>query len=106
MKYAWIQEHREEFPIAVMCDVIGVARAAFYQWLKKPARVRRQRRQELAEWIRAIRSERHMDGYGSPRMTEELNARGVEVCENTVAKVMKEADLRAKAARCFVPTTT
>src|SRR5690606_18001638 len=53
-----------------------------------------------------IREERFMDRYGSPRMTIELKERGVNVCENTVAKAMKEADLPAKTTSRFIPRTT
>ena len=39
-------------------------------------------------------------------MTEELNARGVAVSENTVARAMKEAEIRADRGERFVPCTT
>jgi putative transposase len=104
--YTWIKEHRKEFPVAVMCDVMEVARAVFYDWMKNPERVRDTYRRSLIEQIEQIHQEPHMNTYGSPRITKELNARGVEVCEKTVAKVMKEADIHAKHAKRFVPTTT
>jgi transposase InsO family protein len=104
--YAWIKQSREEFPVKVMCRVLGVARAAFYAWLEEPTRSRQQYRKQLAEKIEQVRQESYMTTYGSPRMTEELNARGVAVSENTVARVMKEADLRADSGKRFVPCTT
>jgi putative transposase len=104
--YAWIKSQREVFPLKAMCRVLGVARAAFYAWLKDPTRSREQRRKALVEKIEQVREEPFMNVYGSPRMTEELNGRGVAVCENTVAKVMKEADIRADSPRRFVPCTT
>ncbi len=106
MKYAWIKDHRDEFPIRAMCEVIGVSRSAFHHWMRCPTRVRQQRREKLIHEIRSIREERFMDVYGSPRMTKELNGRGVSVCENTVARVMNEADLPAKTASRFIPCTT
>jgi len=39
-------------------------------------------------------------------VTAELKAQGVEVCENTVAKVMREEGLKARKKRRFVPRTT
>lgn len=44
--------------------------------------------------------------YGSPRGQEALAVQGERVCENTVAKVMREQGLRAKSKRKFVPRTT
>lgn len=104
--YAWIKSQRESFPVKLMCHVLDVARAAFYAWLKEPTRSRQQRRAALVQKIEAVREEPFMHAYGSPRMTEELNARGVAVSENTVARAMKAADLRADSPRRFVPCTT
>lgn len=105
-KYAWIKQQRDEFPVTVLCDVLDVSRPAFYDWLANPVRARARRRQTLVTQIKALRREPYLDTYGSPRMTEELVARGTRVCQNTVAKVMKEADLRAQTARRYVPCTT
>lgn len=104
--YTWIQQHRDEFPVKTMCRVLGVARAAFYAWAKAPVRPREQYRQELAEQIEQVRQEPYMNVYGSPRMTQELKARGVAVSRNTVARVMKEAEIRADLPKRFVPCTT
>lgn len=106
MKYAWIKDHREEFPIRAMCRVIGVSRSAFHHWMRCPTRHRQRYREKLIEEIKSIREERFMDRYGSPRMTMELRERGVSVCENTVARAMKEADLPAKTSSRFIPRTT
>lgn len=104
--YTWIKQHRDQFPVKIMCKVLSVARAAFYEWCRNPGRARSSFRNELVEKIQAIRAEPFLETYGSPRMTEELNARGTEVCENTVAKVMKEAGIQADCGKRFVPCTT
>jgi transposase InsO family protein len=44
--------------------------------------------------------------YGSPRVYRELKADGVGGCLNTVAKVMKDAGLRARTKRKFRVVTT
>lgn len=44
--------------------------------------------------------------YGSPRMTEELQARGLAGSENRVARLMRAPGLRAQPAPRFVPCTT
>ena len=43
--------------------------------------------------------------YGSPRVHAELLARGHGCCVNTVARVMRQAGIRAKTARKFRHTT-
>ena len=30
MKYAWINQHRDSFPVAVMCDVLNVSPSGYY----------------------------------------------------------------------------
>jgi len=43
--------------------------------------------------------------YGSPRIHQELQARGVPCCRNTVAKLMAEFGIHAKTTRKFCHTT-
>ena len=104
MIFAFIQEHQEQWPVAVLCDTLGVSRAGFYAWQKRPPSAQLQRRDALLVEIRAIHSEAQQR-YGSPRVAKELAHRGVPCCVNTVAKLMHEQDLRAKSARKFRPTT-
>jgi putative transposase len=35
VKYRFMIEHREEFAITLMCRVLRVARAGFYEWLRE-----------------------------------------------------------------------
>ena len=44
--------------------------------------------------------------YGSPRMWHELKSLGWKVCENTIAKLMKQEGIRSKTGKQFVPQTT
>lgn len=87
-----------------MCEALEVSASGYYAWASRsdsPARLRRQR---LAAAIEEVHAEvKHR--YGSPRMTAELNARGHECSENTVAELMREHGIRAKAPRRFVRTT-
>ena len=44
--------------------------------------------------------------YGSPRLTVELQKKGVSVSRPTVAKFMRELGLRSKISKKYVPSTT
>jgi transposase InsO family protein len=103
--FAWTEERRPESPVAVLCRVPGVSRAGYHAWRTRPPSDTARRRDQLADTIRAIHAEPHLDTYGSPRMARELSARGVACCVNAVAKVMREAGVRAKTTRRFVRTT-
>lgn len=105
MIFAWIEERRPEFPVAMMCRVLGVSRAGYDAWRTRAPSDTARRRDHLADTIRAIHDEPHKDTCGSPRMARELPVRGVACCVSTVAKVMVEAGIRAKATRRCVRTT-
>lgn len=105
MKFAFIKEHLTEFAVDVCCRVLGVSRAGYYAWLKRPVSLRARRREQLAEKIRRVH-EQNRGVYGSPRVHRVLLAEGETVCENTVADIMKERKIRAKIKKRFVPRTT
>jgi len=55
--------------------------------------------------IRALHA-RNRQVYGSPRICRALNDQGHRISVHTVARIMREEGLRAKAKRAFVPRTT
>jgi putative transposase len=88
-----------------MCQTLEVSTAGYYAWCRRPVSAAQQRRDTLVAAIREI----HVavkGRYGSPRMTVALHNRGLPCSENLVAKLMHEADIRAKGPRRFVPATT
>ena len=89
-----------------MCDVLEVRRSGIYAWRNRPASVRSVRQAEDVSEIRQIHSEDHKDVYGSPRMHQELVARGYEICETTVAKMMQVEGVSSSTHRRFRVTTT
>jgi putative transposase len=102
--FAWIEGRRSDYPIAVMCRVLGVSRSGYYAWVERPVSDTAQRREKLRTQIREIHAE--MKGrYGSPRLTVELNERGIGCCVNTVSRAMKAQGIRAKTVKRFVRTT-
>lgn len=94
----------DQWPVAWMCEALEVSAAGYYAWATRPDSPAELRRQELIGVIEEIHAE-VKPRYGSPRMTTELNARGHECSENTVAELMREHGIRAKAPRRFVRTT-
>jgi len=105
VKFSFIQKNLSEFPVEVACDTLAVSRSGYYAWMKRPESLRAKRREELAVKIQAIHEE-NRKVYGSPRILKALKARGESVCENTVAKVMRAGQIRARTKRKFVPRTT
>lgn len=105
MRYAFIENHRATWPIAIQCRVLAVSRSGYYEWRRRPVSERALRRASLTAQIREFHVGHHAS-YGSPRVFRELRARGERVNEKTVAKVMREAGIQAKSQRKFRVTTT
>lgn len=87
-----------------MCEALEVSASGYYAWASRPDSATEQWRQGLVGAIEEVHAE-VKQRYGSPRMTAELKARGHECSENTVAELMREYGVRARAPRRFVRTT-
>jgi putative transposase len=106
VKFRFIHELLAEgCPAGLACDVLEVSRAGYYAWRGRPDSARAKRREELTAKIKAVH-EQNRRVYGSPRVCAALRASGERVCENTVAKVMRERRILAKSKKKFVPRTT
>lgn len=88
-----------------MCDVLKVSRSGYYAFVDRPPSARTRRRGELTGKIR-LAHEQSFGTYGSPRIHAELAGQEIEVCVNTVAKLMKEAQIQSVRRRRFVVRTT
>jgi transposase InsO family protein len=105
VRFTFIRDHAEEFPVDVLCHVLQVSRSGYYAWRQRPPSLQARRRTELVEQIRQVHAS-HRCVYGSPRIAAELHAQGVSCAENTVAKLMRQHGIRSKTARRFVVRTT
>lgn len=105
MRYAAIAQWQHEFPIARLCAVLAVSESGYYAWLKRVPGNREQHNQQLQQTIRDI-WQRVRGRYGAPRIHAELQAAGIRVGHNRVARLMRAAGLRGKTARRRQPHTT
>ena len=105
MKYTFIQSDLFMYSVTRCCEVLEVSTSGYYKSRRRGPSARALRREELAVKIQAAHGE-NRGVYGSPRIYQVLLAQGEKVCENTVAKVMKQRHIRAKTKRKFVPRTT
>ena len=104
MRYQFIDDHRDEFPVTRMCKVLKVSRSGYYAWRTRPVSAREMANRKLANKIEAVYNE--SDGtYGSPRIHSELNAQGVVCGKNRIARLMMLRGLCAKQHRRYRATT-
>lgn len=105
MRYAFIDDHRDHWPVAVQCDVLAVSRSGYYAWRNRGPSSTAQQRATLTAQIRQVHQASRAT-YGAPRVHAELVANGQTCNRKTVAKCMKQAGIYAKAHRRFRVTTT
>ncbi|MEM9366035.1 MAG: IS3 family transposase [Planctomycetota bacterium] len=107
MKYAWIQQHRDSFPIATMCRVLQVSRSGFYQSHQRQPSERQQRTARIHQAVRQVHQE-SAEIYGSYKIARRLqeDPHLESACRNTVANAMRQMGLRSRVSKKFKPTTT
>jgi putative transposase len=104
MKYQFIEQNKQEFPIVVMCGVLGVSESGFYAWRKRPTCQRKREDAQLTQEIRQVFAT-HRGRYGSPRIHREIKDQGRKLSRKRVARLMRQADLAARRKRRRVQTT-
>ena len=99
-----VKAEKAHYPIAVLCSVLSVSRSGFYAWQQRPEPARAAADAALVIDIRAAQ-QLGRGTYGSPRVHAELQAKGAQVSEKRVARLMRENGLRARQKRRFRRTT-
>ncbi|WP_431768793.1 IS3 family transposase [Salinibacter sp.] len=102
--FRFIKAHRAEFPISAMCRVLGVSRSGYYAWQKREPSQRAQEDVILTDRIKQI----HADSrgtYGRPRIRAALQAEGIRIGKERVARLMKAAGLKGVSRRKRPSTT-
>jgi putative transposase len=98
------QGEQHGIPYATACRALQVSPAWFYKWRHGDPSPRHARRIGLAAEVARLFAKHH-GKYGSPRITADLRAAGRRVSENTVATLMREQQLVARAPRRRKQTT-
>lgn len=104
MIYEFIKNHETIYPIEKMCKVLSIGLRSYYDWKSRGVSGRKLKAIAIQEEIKTIYFKRKQR-YGSPRITMDLQAKGIEVSRVTVAKYMKQMSLRSKLGRKFRTTT-
>lgn len=103
--YQRIQAMTADHDTAALCEAFGVSRSGYYAWQAREPSARALANERLVAEMHILRQGEEAC-YGSPRMTRELQARGLACSENRVARLMRAHGLRAQRAPRFVPRTT
>jgi transposase InsO family protein len=105
LKYAFISDYSNEFPVRLLCEVLGVSSSGYYDWCGRDLSKREKRKVEIMFLIEQIH-QNSKERYGAPRIYHSLIAQGVKITQSTVSRWMRETGLRAKMKRKFRVSTT
>lgn len=68
MRFQFVDDHRSEYPIMLMCRVLAVSRSGYYAWRERPPSAREMANRQLLERIRAV----HKKSRGALRQSAHL----------------------------------
>lgn len=88
-----------------MCKVLNVSRSGYYYWLAQRPSNRTKENEAIIDLISGSLSA-SKGRYGSPKITHDLRAQGVNVSRPRVARLMKQANLKSIIQKKYVVTTT
>jgi putative transposase len=100
-RYAFIAACAEPWPVQVLCQVLAVSTAGYYQWRQRPVAA-------PTPWQVAAQAAftRHARRYGTRRLRAELHAEGHAVGRYALRSWLHRAGLRALSTRPQRPRTT
>src|SRR5699024_115308 len=103
-----IHAEKAEHEIVRMCELLGVSRSGYYKWAARQGAElspRARRNEDLLGKIRRF----HADSEGvngAPRILADLREDGEVVSRKTVAKLMRDNEIREISPRPWRPVTT
>ena len=102
MKFGFIAKHRTIWPVAWLCDALGVSRSGFHAWLNRSPSARSRGDETLGAQVRTsfVASDRT---YGARRVWRDLLAYGSECGLHRVERLMRLQGFRARPRRRRLP---
>src|SRR6266481_6151023 len=98
MRFRFIEDHRADYPVRIMCGALEVSPAGYYAWRSRPESRRSAANRDLLDHI--TRVHRDTNGrYGSPRIHAELRAQGRGASRGRIERLMRRHGIRAIMAR-------
>jgi transposase InsO family protein len=104
VKFRFIEAQKVAFPVTKLCEMLSVSPAGFYASRRRPPSARATDDAQLVAEIKQVH-EQSGRRYGSPRVHQELRARGSSVGRRRVARLMRQNGIYAKRRRRFRTTT-
>lgn len=95
MRYAFMRDQAETYPVRLLCKLLEVSPSGYYDWRDRPESPRAKDNRALLCRIETIHAESD-ETYGSPRVQEELHSQGRRHGRNRIARLMRQAGLKTR----------
>jgi putative transposase len=99
-----IKKNIDHFPVRMMCRLLLISASGYYDWRDRSPSKRTKENAVLANKIKAIFDE-EKQRVGAQRIKKRLNFQGICVSRHRIARIMRENEWRARAAKKFKATT-
>jgi len=102
VKFGFVAKHRGAWPVAMLCEALGVSRSGFYVWLVRPRSRRSLEDERLTELARRsfLDSDRT---YGARRVWRDVLVDGQRCGLHRIERLMRAQALRARPRRRGLP---
>jgi len=104
VKYGFIREHADSYPVNSLCLLLRVQRSAYYDWRSHPGKVIPPSELALHRRMKELFAASR-DSLGSRMMMKNLCAEGFEIGRDRTRRLMKTLNLKVKQKRKYKVTT-
>jgi len=104
VRYAWIEQHRDDYAVSRLCRLLSVSRTGYLQWRRRPPSVRAQANARLDAQVAAIHAASKRS-YGRPRIVRGLRELGLCVGHERVRRSRQRQALQPVYKRPYRVTT-
>ena len=103
MKYGFIRDHAGNYPVTLLCRLLGVQRSPYYEWRAQPCKIIPEEELALRRRMKALFVASRCS-LGSRTMMKNLNHEGFEIGRDRTRRLMKRLGLKVRQKRKYKVT--
>ncbi len=104
MKYRFISRQATEFPVTVLCRVMGVSSSCFYAWRKRPAKIISADELQLYRRAKAL-FESNRNSLKRRTLSKKLREEGFQIGRYRTRTIMRKLGLKVQQRVAYKVTT-
>lgn len=104
MRIDFIHQHREEWPVKVLCKVMNVCRSYYYEAIKNKQKQADENLEKIKKQLKVL-FDKNKQVYGSRRLMKAMRDEGVKIGRYRVRKLMKLMEISVKQKLRYKNTT-